>query len=134
MFGIFKKPKPDGLVALSAKELLAPYNLLLEQIQQHVAVPETHWQAVYIQFIDNFVRQVQLLPASESHHHSSAGGLLTHSLEVGLNALKFCKSKMLPLGGTAEVIEEQKELWSYAIFTAAMLLIFLLIVNSIKIF
>jgi len=121
LFGIFKKPKPDGLVALSAKELLKPYGHLIGQIHQQVAVPETHWKAVYLQFIDNFAKQVQLLPASESHHHSSAGGLLTHSLEVGLNALKFRKSKMLPLGGTAEVIEEQKELWSYAIFTAAML-------------
>ena len=100
MFGIFKKPKPDGLVALSAKELLKPYGHLIGQIHQHVAVPETHWKEVYLQFIDNFATQVQLLPASESHHHSSAGGLLTHSLEVGLNALKFRKSKMLPLGAT----------------------------------
>ncbi len=72
MFDIFKKPKPNGLVALSAKKLLTPYSNLIGQIHQHVAVPETHWQAVYLQFIDNFAVQVQLLPASESHHHSSA--------------------------------------------------------------
>ncbi len=121
MFGIFKKLKPNGLTALSAKELLKPYSHLLKQIHQQVGVPKTHWNAVYLQFIYNFAKQVQLLPASESHHHSNVGGLLTHSLEVGLNALKFRKGKMLPLGGEAEVIEKQKELWSYAIFTAAML-------------
>ena len=28
---------------------------------------------------------------------------------------------MLPVGASADVIEKQKELWSYAVFTAAML-------------
>ncbi|MCF6252733.1 MAG: TraI domain-containing protein [Methylococcaceae bacterium] len=121
MFSLFKKKKPNGLTALPVKELLAPYTNLLELIHQQVGVPETHWKALYVQFIENFAEQVQLLPASESHHHSGAGGLLTHSLEVGLNALKIRKGRMLPVGASSEVIEEQKELWSYAIFTAAML-------------
>ena len=121
MFGIFKKPKPNGLTALPAKELLKPYSHLLEHIHQQVGVPDSHWDAIYLKFIHNFAGLVQLLPASESHHHSGVGGLLTHSLEVGLNALKLRKGKMLPLGVSAEVIEEQKELWTYAIFTAAML-------------
>jgi len=121
VFGIFKKPKPDGFTALSADQLLKPYGNLLKLIHQHVGVPDNHWNAIYLKFIHNFSELVQLLPASESHHHSGVGGLLTHSLEVGLNALKFRKGKMLPLGASAEVIEEQKELWTYAIFTAAML-------------
>ncbi|KAA3419555.1 TraI domain-containing protein, partial [Streptococcus pneumoniae] len=32
-------------------------------------------------------RFAHLLPASQSHHHRGAGGLLRHSLEVGLWAL-----------------------------------------------
>ena len=121
MFGIFEKTKPDGFTALTAYQLLKPYENLLTHIHQHVGVPDSHWDAIYLKFIHNFAELVQLLPASESHHHSGAGGLLTHSLEVGLNALKLRKGKMLPLGACAEVIEEQKELWTYAIFTAAML-------------
>ena len=109
------------MVALPINELLAPYDNLLKLIHQQVGVPQTHWDAIYFQFIKNFAEQVQLLPASESHHHSGAGGLLTHSLEVGLNALKIRKGKVLPIGASSEVIQEQKELWSYAIFTAAML-------------
>jgi len=117
-----KKQKPENcLVALSADKLLAPYQNLIKQIHQQVGVPESHWQAVYFKFIQNFAEQVQLLPASESHHHANLGGLLSHSLEVGLHALKFRKSKMLPLGAAVDVIEQQKERWSYAIFTAAVL-------------
>ena len=121
MFWLFKKAKPDGFTALCADQLLTPYEGLLTHIHQHVGVPDSHWIAVYLSFIHNFAELVQLLPASESHHHSGTGGLLTHSLEVGLNAVKLRKGKMLPLGAAAEVIEEQKELWTYAIFTAAML-------------
>ncbi|HIO96328.1 MAG TPA: relaxase, partial [Leucothrix sp.] len=113
MFRLFKKTKPDDFIALSASELLKPYNSLLTLIHQHVGVPDSHWNAIYLKFIHNFAELIQLLPASESHHHSGVGGLLTHSLEVGLNALKLRKGKMLPLGASAEVIEEQKELWTY---------------------
>lgn len=122
MFHFFKQQKPpkDCLLALSAEELLVPYQQSIEQIHQQVGVPESHWYAVYYQLIANFAEQVQLLPASESHH-SHLGGLLSHSLEVSLHALKFRKSKMLPLGAAVDVIEQQKELWSYAIFSAALL-------------
>ena len=122
MFKFFKKrKKPKGLVALPAEELLHPYKYLINLIHQQVGVPKTHWEEIYLKFIHNFAEQVQLLPASESHHHAGAGGLLTHSLEAGLNALKIRQGKMLPVGSSSEVIEEQKELWSYAVFTAAML-------------
>ena len=123
LFGLFSKKKSskDGLVALTSDELLKPYKDLLSIIHQQVGIPDSHWQKLYLQFIHNFAKQVQLLPASESHHHCGAGGLLTHSLEVGLNALKLRKGKMLPVGASSEVIEKEKELWSYAVFTAAML-------------
>ena len=122
MFQFLKKQKtPEGyLIALSAEELLLPYQHTIEQIHQQIGVPESHWQAVYYQLIDNFAEQVQLLSASKSHH-TQLGGLLSHSLEVALHALKFRKSKMLPLGAAVDVIEQQKELWSYAVFSAALL-------------
>lgn len=126
MFSFFKKGsstknKVNGITALSANELLAPYQHLITQIEQNTGVPHEHWKLNYLDFISNFSSKVQLLPASESHHHSSYGGLLEHSLETGLNALKLRRAKMLPVGANAEVIEKEKELWSYAIFTAALL-------------
>lgn len=126
MFSFLKKEsstknKVNGISALSANELLAPYQHLITQIEQNTGVPQEHWKLNYLSFIANFSSKVQLLPASESHHHSSYGGLLEHSLETGLNALKLRRAKMLPIGANAEVIEKEKELWSYAIFTAAIL-------------
>ena len=126
MFTFFKKKtltkeKINGIYARSAKNLLEPYQHIITQIEQNVGVPQEHWQINYLDFMNNFASKVQLLPASESHHHSSYGGLLEHSLETGLNALKLRRGKMLPVGANAEVIEREKEIWSFAIFTAALL-------------
>jgi len=126
MFTFFKKKaltkeKINGIYTRPAKDLLKPYEHIITQIEQNVGVPQEHWQINYLGFLNSFASKVQLLPASESHHHSSYGGLLEHSLETGLNALKLRRGKMLPVGANAEVIEREKEIWSYAVFTAALL-------------
>ena len=119
-----KKPVTSDrslLLAKSAQELLLPHQNLLQQIRSQVSVPESHWRTLYHSFIQSFSGLVQQLPASESHHHAFAGGLLQHSLEVGLHALQLRSGKMLPLGASPEVISEKQELWSYAVLTAAMM-------------
>ena len=127
MFSIFRKKKApeefkvNGITVRSAEELLKPVQHIINQIQQATGLPQEHWNINYLGFITNFANKVQLLPASESHHHSSYGGLLEHSLETGLNALKLKRAKMLPIGATAEIIEKEKELWNYAVFTSALL-------------
>ena len=108
-------------IAKSAQELLFTHQKILLQIRSQVCVPETHWETLYQSFIESFAALVQEVPASESHHHSQAGGLLLHCLEVGLYALQLRSGKMLPLGASPEVISEKQEIWSYAVLTAAMM-------------
>jgi integrating conjugative element relaxase (TIGR03760 family) len=69
----------------------------------------------------NFAEFVQLLPASESHHHANPGGLLAHTLETVLYALTIRTGYLLPLGAGAEVIAAQRDFWTYAVFLAALL-------------
>lgn len=64
---------------------------------------------------------VQLMPASESHHHANAGGLLAHTLEVLLYAMTFRNGYLLPRGASAEVIDAERDFWTYAVFMAALL-------------
>ena len=63
---------------------------------------------------------VQLMPASEAHHHSHVGGLLAHTLEVLNAAMTFRNAYLLPHGGGAEAIDAQRDHWTYAIFFAAL--------------
>lgn len=69
----------------------------------------------------HFAEFVQLLPASESHHHANPGGLLAHTLETVLHALTIRTGYLLPLGASAEVIAAQRDFWTYAVFLAALL-------------
>lgn len=64
---------------------------------------------------------VQLAPASESHHHAHPGGLLAHTLEVLLAATTLRNGYLLPLGAPTELIDQQRDHWTYTVFLSALL-------------
>jgi integrating conjugative element relaxase (TIGR03760 family) len=64
---------------------------------------------------------VQQLPASEAHHHAGPGGLLSHALEVVLEAMKLRRGALLPPGASAEELARLQDVWTYACVSAALL-------------
>ena len=64
---------------------------------------------------------VQLLPASEAHHHAHAGGLLSHTIEMLLAAMTWRNGRLLPEGAPIEVIDAQRDEWTLVVFYAALL-------------
>jgi integrating conjugative element relaxase (TIGR03760 family) len=93
----------------------------LRELARLVAVPEAHFDALYRAAVLRFARYVQLLPASESHHHACAGGLLDHTLEVLIEALKQRRAYMLPPGAKPEEVRRKEDLWTYAATLSALL-------------
>ncbi|HEE1153567.1 TPA: TraI domain-containing protein, partial [Klebsiella pneumoniae] len=76
---------PEGWFApQSAEQLLATplRQASLRQLRQLTPLPDTLFDSWILTAINRFAALVQLLPASQSHHHSIPGGLLDHSLEV----------------------------------------------------
>jgi integrating conjugative element relaxase (TIGR03760 family) len=71
--------------------------------------------------LHRYAEFVQLMPASESHHHANAGGLLAHTLETLLYAMTFRNGYLLPRGAGAEVIDAERDFWTYAVFLGALL-------------
>lgn len=112
---------PALLPILSAEALLQPHTKTLELIQRQVGVPQAHWAALYQQLFRNFASFVQQLPASEAHHHRQVGGLLAHSLDATLQALRIRRGVLLPTGASAEQLAEKSDVWTYATVTAALL-------------
>ena len=64
---------------------------------------------------------IQLLPASESHHHANPGGLLTHILEVAAVALLKAEETKLPIGRPTEEQLKFAARWRYGILVASLL-------------
>ena len=124
MFGIRRKqspPHPDCLQVLLPLDLLGQRAKQVKTIQQLAGVPKAHWRTLYMDALLAFAGYVQQLPASESHHHPGAGGLLDHTLEVVTHALRIRRGHLLPHGADAEEITAKKDVWTYAVFSSALL-------------
>lgn len=119
------EPKtPEGWHAVqSAKALLAASHrqTLMEQIWQRTAVSPAQFAMLYRAPLERYAALVQLLPASESHHHAYPGGLLDHGLEIVICALKLRQSHLLPPGSSPEIQTQQAEAWTAGIAYAALL-------------
>lgn len=114
-------PSPQQHPVESGKQLLAAHAALVSSIRQQVGVPEAHWTVLYQPLLTGYATFVQLLPASEAHHHSEAGGMLTHGLQAVLHALTLRRGILLPSGASAEELAEKQDVWTYATATAALL-------------
>lgn len=114
-------PVEGGLPVLDAAALLRPHRHQLATIQQLVGAPRAHWEAFYATLFEAYASFVQQLPASEAHHHAGPGGMLAHGLEVVREALKLHRGRLLPPGAAAEELASKRDLWIYAVTTAALL-------------
>ncbi len=105
---------------LSSRALLASRIAAINQIEELAGVPATHFQQYYLSPLHHYARFVQQLPASEAHHHAHVGGLLDHTLEVIITALSLRQGYLLPPGAAIEELVHRKDVWTYAVFAAAL--------------
>lgn len=108
---------------LSAESLLTVSHRkkLLERIWQFTALSPLQFEQLYLEPIRRYASYVQQLPASESHHHAYAGGMLDHGLELVACSLKLRQSYLLPSGAAPEDQAAQADAWSAAIAYGALL-------------
>jgi integrating conjugative element relaxase (TIGR03760 family) len=118
-----KGTRPEHLRVLAHSDLLRVTGA--ERLVDHLAKRSRLSRAVFdrdlLPAIQRYAELVQLMPASESHHHSNVGGLLAHTLETVQHALLLRDGYLLPRNGGAEVIAAQRDYWTYAVFLGALL-------------
>lgn len=93
----------------------------LRKIQRIVKINDQRYQILYQGVIEKFAELVQLIPASQAHHHAVPGGLFIHTLEVLEYALTFRQQYKLPLFAPQEIQDKERYLWTYAVFAAVLL-------------
>ncbi|WP_018607161.1 MobH family relaxase [Uliginosibacterium gangwonense] len=108
---------------LSGEHLLAHCKAqsLLSDIERQSRLSHEVFMRDMYPAITAYVEFIQLAPASEAHHHSHIGGLIAHTLEVVLAALTARNGYLLPLHANTELIDAQRDHWTYAVFYAALL-------------
>lgn len=111
------------LRVLPAQDLLASLRAdqALEALWRQSRLAEPVWARDLLPAIHRHAEFVQLMPASESHHHAHVGGLLAHTLEMALAAVTWRNGHLLPTGAGIEQIDEERDVWTYVVFFAALL-------------
>lgn len=111
------------LRVLAAAELLAACRAgeALDGIWRQSRLADSVWRRDLLPAIERHAEFVQLMPASESHHHAHPGGLLVHTLEMLLAALTWRNGHFLPEGASIEQIDAERDAWTYVVFFAALL-------------
>jgi len=113
-------PFMKGLPAVPPAKLLETQAALLDRISDTAITTPSEFARLYIPAIERFASFAHLLPASQSHHHRGAGGLLRHSLEVGLWALQSADKVLLDAAKTPSQRREMEPRWQFAVFVAAL--------------
>lgn len=113
-------PFMQGLPVIPPDRLLQTQSELVERIRQTVISSKEVFDRYYYPVIKRYSSYVHLLPASQSHHHRGAGGLLRHSLEVGLYALQSSERVLLDIAVLPAKRREMEPRWQLAVFLAAL--------------
>ncbi|MBU9478019.1 MobH family relaxase [Burkholderia multivorans] len=116
-------PSPQYLPVLGYRELIQRTGVegMVLRIASSLGLSPESEQRDLEPLLQRLAEFVQLLPASESHHHAQPGGLLIHLLEVARYALHFREGYRLPLGASPEDQMKHGARCSYAVLVAALL-------------
>jgi integrating conjugative element relaxase (TIGR03760 family) len=114
-------PPKGALTVLAPLDLLTQRRDLVRRIESLAGATRTHFDDFYWPALLRFAGWSQQFPASESHHHAYPGGLLDHTLEVAASALRTRQGYLLPPSAPPEEAVLRKGLWTYALFTLALL-------------
>jgi len=115
--------EPGWLRVLNAPDLLqcVKADKALAEILRQSRQSEEVWKRDFLPAIHRYAEFVQLMPASEAHHHAHAGGLLSHTIEMLLVSMTRRNAYLLPEGSPIEIIDAQRDQWTYVVFFAALL-------------
>ncbi len=89
-------PFMRGLPATPPDTLIETQRDLIGQIREAGLASPDIFEQFYLASLRRFASYAHLLPASQTHHHRGAGGLLRHAAEVALWSLQSGDRVLLP--------------------------------------
>lgn len=124
--GVYYSPMPIiGIQPLSIEDILAPHQETIQEIVKRSGLTSTSKKFTPDKLIREVIwktaEYIHLLPASEDYHHSDAGGLLSHSLEVAKMALGEAYNSDLPAKTYPDLEILRRTRYFYAVFISALL-------------
>jgi conjugal transfer pilus assembly protein TraI len=113
-------PFMRGLPATPPDTLIETQRDLIGQIREAGLASPDIFEQFYLASLRRFASYAHLLPASQTHHHRGAGGLLRHAAEVALWSLQSGDRVLLPGEQAPRRRRELEPRWHFAVFLAAL--------------
>jgi len=113
-------PPPGMLPVVSPDELLANRRAAVSRIEELAGTTQAHFERYYLDTLHRFARWCQQCPAFQPRH-AHPGGLLDFGMGTAAAALKIRQGHLLPPGAMPEEAVLKKDLWTFAVFTLALL-------------
>ncbi|MBA4695815.1 MAG: TraI domain-containing protein [Legionella sp.] len=113
-------------VSSNLMRILSPEQLLSDEKRTNLikqfdtALGTERFKSIGLTLINQLVSYYQNLPDSAHNYYSQPGGMLDYALNRADAALVLFKEHVL-LNRENEVVSEEKKLWQYALFSAALL-------------
>ncbi len=113
-------PPIDFGVPVCPPEILLERNQDIgDELKQSISDQQL-FEEHYFPAMLRLANMVQQLPASATHHHRWMGGLLRHSLEVGLWAVQLAERQLSLDAVTSEQVHITDPRWKLALFIAGI--------------
>ena len=106
---------------LGAGEILGSNPKKLNSIFLSSGIADYHYDSLYRHPIERTAELLQLLPGPEKGKYDHPGGMIAHVLDACAIALKYRKGVNLPIGAPPEERAQKRDLYTYAVFVAALL-------------
>ena len=108
-------------VILPVDELLQPYVSILDKIYSSCSVSQKYYDEYHLATIKNAAKHLAIYPASQGHHHAHKNGLLKHSLEVALYAVRLSRGQIFNPSGDETLVSQERDAFQYTVLCAALL-------------
>lgn len=114
----------EGIPVVDADGVLAELTHEMDYLKRIASVGSGgsgfDFDALYLECIKNLVAYVHLLPASEGFHHGYRGGLIKHSLDVAVKALRVARQQHLRHEFAPDQERHRLPRWRYAAFLGGL--------------
>lgn len=114
-------PLPRAFPALGTDQVLQLYGAQIHQTADELPLTPEEFNRYVLPVIRRAIGYLHLLPASKDYHHKGMGGLLAHSLEVGLLAARGAGVHVFDRAEDPRARYHNRSRWIYAAWLAGFL-------------
>jgi len=123
----FYRPEVVGFPVFKTEHILSKHAQMIQRIKDYSTIGDHRvsngkpkLDVLFTDVIHNYAEYIHMLPASSAHHHSTPGGLIYHSLEASLIALREAQKVPPESSGFIDVDGQMKIIHHYAAWLLAL--------------